>query len=95
MLHEEPITTEPESLLVFPCEFPIKAMGKFSATFEAQIIDIMRRHVPDLDETTITRRPSQGGNYLAITVTIQATSRAQLDAIYQELTACKDVLMAL
>lgn len=89
------MTTEPESLLVFPCEFPIKAMGKASATFEAQIISIMRRHVPDLDETTITCRPSQGGNYLAITVTIQATSRAQLDAIYQDLTACKDVLMAL
>ncbi len=89
------MTTEPESLLVFPCEFPIKVMGKSGVTFEAQIIDIMRRHVPDLDETTITRRPSQGGNYLAITVTIQATSRAQLDAIYQDLTACKDVLMAL
>ncbi len=89
------MTTEPESLLVFPCEFPIKAMGKFSAAFETQIIDIMRRHVPDLDEATITRRPSQGGNYLAITVTVQATSRAQLDAIYQDLTACKAVLMAL
>lgn len=94
-MSDSDITTEPESLLVFPCEFPIKAMGKSSATFEAQIIDIMRHHVPDLDETTITRRPSQGGNYLAITVTIQATSRAQLDAIYQDLTACKDVLMAL
>lgn len=95
MSHKEPMTTEPESLLVFPCEFPIKAMGKSSIAFEAQVIDIMRRHVPDLDETTITRRPSQGGNYLAITVTIQATSRAQLDAIYQDLTACKDVVMAL
>ena len=89
------MTTEAESPLVFPCEFPIKVMGKSSATFAAQIIDIMRRHVSDLDETTITRRPSQGGNYLAITVTIQATSRAQLDAIYQDLTACKAVLMAL
>ena len=89
------MTSEAESLLVFPCEFPIKVMGKCSATFEAQVIDIMRRHVPDLDETTITHRPSQGGNYLAITVTIQAASRAQLDAIYQDLTACKDVLMAL
>ncbi len=89
------MSAEPESLLEFPCEFPIKAMGKCSAVFEAQVIDIMRRHVPDLDETTITRRLSQGGNYLAITVTIQAASRAQLDAIYQDLTACKDVLMAL
>ena len=89
------MSTEPESLLVFPCEFPIKAMGKFSATFETQIIDIMRHHVPNLDEAAITRRPSQGGNYLALTVTIQATSRAQLDAIYQDLTTCKAVLMAL
>ena len=89
------MTAAPESLLIFPCEFPIKAMGKASTAFEMQVIDIMRRHVPDLDEAAITRRPSQGGHYLAITVTVQATSRAQLDAIYRDLTACKAVLMAL
>lgn len=88
-------TPEPESLLVFPCEFPIKVMGSASDTFEAQIVEIVCRHVPDLDKMAITRRASQGGNYLAITVTIQATSRTQLDAIYQDLTACKLVLMAL
>lgn len=89
------MTTEPESLLTFPCEFPIKAMGKASATFEAQVINIVRRHAPDLGDDAIARRPSQGGNYLAITLTLQATSRAQIDAIYQDLTACSEVLMAL
>ncbi len=86
---------EPESLLVFPCEFPIKVIGNASDTFEAQVLEIVCRHAPDMDKTAITRRSSQGGNYLAITVTLQATSRAQLDAIYQDLTACKLVLMAL
>ena len=92
---QTPPAVPAESLIVYPSQFPIKVMGKCSATFEAQVIDIMRRHVPDLDETTITHRPSQGGNYLAITVTIQAASRAQLDAIYQDLSNCKKVIMAL
>ncbi len=84
-----------ESPLKFPCEFPVKAMGLSGIDFEEHVLDIFRRHVPDLDETLISKRDSQAGKYVSITVTVQAKNRQQLDAIYQELTDSKHVVMAL
>jgi hypothetical protein len=79
----------------FPCRFPIKAMGRDDGDFEATVVAIVRRHTPDLGEGAVTTQPSRGGRYLSVTVTITATSRAQLDAIYADLTADALVLMAL
>lgn len=87
--------SETESLLEFPCQFAIKAMGKARDDFDAVVVEIVRRHVEDIREGAVTTRPSKGGNYTAVTVVIEATSRGQLDAIYLDLTACPDVLMAL
>lgn len=87
--------SETESLLEFPCQFAIKAMGKARDDFDAVVVEIVRRHVEDIREGAVTSRPSKGGNYTAVTVVIEATSRGQLDAIYLDLTACPDVLMAL
>lgn len=84
-----------ETLLEFPCQFPIKAMGKACDEFEIAVLEIFKRHVPDLAEDAIKQRPSGKGNYLAITVTINATSKAQLDAIYMDLTACEHVAMSI
>jgi uncharacterized protein len=83
-----------ETLLEFPCQFPIKAMGKNNLEFDLLVIEIVRRHVPE-NEKAVTTRPSKDGNYLAVTVLIQATSKQQLDAIYQDLTDHPQVLMAL
>ncbi|MCW9088735.1 MAG: DUF493 domain-containing protein [Gammaproteobacteria bacterium] len=87
--------SEQETLLEFPCQFPIKAMGRAGADFEAKIVTLVRKHVPDLGEGAVKTRDSQGGKYLSVTVTVTATSREQLDNIYRELTACEQVLMAL
>ncbi|WP_426992653.1 YbeD family protein [Methylomonas sp. CM2] len=87
--------SEADSLLEFPCQFAIKAMGKSRDDFDAIVVEIVRRHVEDIREGAVTSRPSKGGNYTAVTVVIEATSRSQLDAIYLDLTACPDVLMAL
>lgn len=84
-----------DSLLTFPCRFPIKAMGLDSDSFESLVVCIVNKHAPDFDRTSVERRSSQGGKYLSITITILATSRAQLDAIYQDLTDCEQVLVAL
>lgn len=84
-----------ETLLEFPCRFPIKAMGKSSAQFDLTVVEIVRRHVDDLHEGSVSSRPSKGGKYTSVTVVIEATSRAQLDAIYQDLTDHPEVLMAL
>ncbi len=87
--------TEPESPLKFPCEFPIKAMGKADCDLDITVVEIVRRHAPNLAEGAIKTRTSGQGNYLSVTVVVRATSRAQLDAIYQDLVDCDDVIMAL
>jgi uncharacterized protein len=87
--------SETETLLEFPCQFPIKAMGKSRDDFDVLVVEIIRRHVSDIREGAITMRPSKAGTYTSVTVIIEATSREQLDAIYQGLTDSPDVLMAL
>lgn len=86
---------ESDSPLQFPCTFPIKALGKTTPDLDILIVEIIRRHVDDLHEGAIKTRPSKGGNYLSVTVTIEAASQEQLNAIYQDLTDCPEVLMAL
>lgn len=78
---------EPPSALVFPTDFPIKIMGLNRLEFEPQIVSIVRTHAPDLDDTLVEVRQSRAGKYLSLTVTVRAHSRAQLDAIYMELTS--------
>lgn len=89
------MTDQEETLLEFPCRFPIKAMGRAAADFDSLVVEIVRQHVPDLQEGAVQTRCSSGGNYLSVTVTIEATSKAQLDAIYQALSDHERVLMSL
>lgn len=84
-----------ETLFEFPCEFPIKAMGKHSGELEITVIEIVSRHAPDTHNHKIKSKPSKDGNYLAVTVTIVATSKQQLDNIYQDLVDHPHVLYAL
>ncbi len=84
-----------ETLLEFPCQFPIKAMGKNNDTIEITIIEIVSRHAPEKHNHKVKLKPSKDGNYVSITVTIEATSKPQLDAIYQDLTDHPEVLYAL
>lgn len=84
-----------DTLLEFPCPFPIKVMGKAGEGFDLWVVEIVRRHAPDLGEGAVQTRPSSGGKYIAVTVTINAQSKAQIDAIYRELTGDPRVLMAL
>lgn len=84
-----------ESLLEFPCDFPIKAVGRARPDLDAIVYALVRPHAPDLGEGAIRCRSSRHGHYQSVTVTIRARSRAQLDAIYQALTACEHILMVL
>ncbi|MBL3588604.1 MAG: DUF493 domain-containing protein [gamma proteobacterium endosymbiont of Lamellibrachia anaximandri] len=86
---------ETETLLKFPCEFSIKAMGRAEPGFDLLVVEMIRNHVPDLHEGAVKLRPSKGGKWVSVTVTIQASSKAQLDAIYLDLTAHEKVVMAL
>jgi len=84
-----------ETLLEFPCDFPIKAMGKATSGFEAVALKIVRRHMADFRDEKMNIVASGKGNYLSATFVVHATSKAQLDALYRELTACDDLLMVL
>jgi uncharacterized protein len=76
-----------ETLLEFPCEFPIKIMGARVDDFAQAVVAVVQRHAPDFDPASVQMRPSSKGNYLALTCTIRAVSKAQLDALYRELSA--------
>jgi len=89
------MSEEHDSPLTFPCRFPIKAMGKSDCGLDLIVVEIIRKHVPDLSEGAVYHRDSAQGNYTSITVVVNATSRAQLDAIYQDLVDCEAVIMAL
>ena len=75
------------SLIDYPSEFPIKVMGAQVEGFVEAVVAVARRHDPLFDEARIELRPSRAGNYLGITITVTATSRAQLDALYAELSS--------
>ncbi len=89
------MTKQNETLLAFPCEFSIKAMGLSDPDFDALVVGLVRQHALDIPENAVRTRSSKGGKYLSVTVTITATSKAQLDAIYQSLTDHEQVLMSL
>lgn len=76
---------ELESLLAFPCDFPIKVMGQTQPGFAQAILGVVLRHAPDFDAATMEMRNSRQGKYLSLTVTVRATSREQLDDLYREL----------
>jgi hypothetical protein len=83
------------SLLDFPCDFPIKVMGRKAPGFAQFVTEIVRRHAPDFDPATVEMRPSRQGRYLSVTCVVRATSREQLDALYQELCDHPSVVMVL
>lgn len=75
-----------ESLFEFPCDFPIKVMGKSHPDFAETIVTVVRRFDATFDASRIATRASTGGNYIGLTVTVRAVSRDQLDDIYRALT---------
>lgn len=84
-----------DDLFDFPCEFPIKVMGLATPDFDLFVVEMIRKHCPDLTEGAVTTRPSRGGKYLSVTVMIMAQSRQQLENLYQELSRHERVIMVL
>jgi uncharacterized protein len=84
-----------ESLIVYPCAFPIKVMGAKVDGFVHAITLIAHEFDPVFDAATIELRESKGGNYLGITITVTATSREQLDELYRTLSTHPMVKMVL
>lgn len=80
-------TVRAKSLLTFPCRFPIKIMGANAQGFSQAIAELVKMHDPQFDEFSIEYRESKSGNYMGLTVTVNAQSQEQLDQIYHALTS--------
>lgn len=89
------MSAEPPSLIEYPCDFPLKIMGKTQAGFAQAVLAIVRAHAPDFDGATMEMKTSKKGKYLSITCTIRATSRQQLDDLYRALCDHPMVVMVL
>jgi putative lipoic acid-binding regulatory protein len=76
-----------QSLIEYPSQFPIKVMGANVAGFADAIAAVALQFDPQFDAATIEMRPSKGNNYLGLTITVTATSRAQLDELYRTLSS--------
>jgi putative lipoic acid-binding regulatory protein len=75
-----------QSLIEYPSAFPIKVMGAQVEGFEAAMVAVALHFDPGFDAATVERRPSSGGKYLGLTLTVTATSREQLDELYRTLS---------
>jgi uncharacterized protein len=89
------MSTSNESLLKFPCDLPIKVMGRNEPGFREAALKIVRAHYAQLEEDRIGEQTSREGAYLSLTITLPAQSREEVDAVFRELTASDDVLIVL
>lgn len=90
-----PDPAEPQTLLEFPCEFPLKVVGRREDGFAQAVSEIVQRHAEGFVPSTLEMRTSRNARFLSLTVTITARSRAQLDALYRELSGHPLVMMVL
>jgi len=84
-----------ETLIEFPCDFPIKVMGETRDDFAVSMVEIIRALVPEFDSSKVDMRASSGGRYISLTCTVYVTSKQQLDDIYRALTAHPEVKFVL
>lgn len=88
-------TQDEESLIEFPCDFPVKVMGAAIPEFHARIAEIAKKHDPDFNTEDTKIQHSKTGKYVSLTLNIHASDKPQLDALYNDFTSCELVLWAL
>ncbi len=79
----------------FPCDYPIKVMGRSTEDFESFVVDTMRKHAGEIEEVDVASKVSRNGKFTSVTVTIVATGKPQLDAIFADLQASGRVQLVL
>lgn len=84
-----------DSLLEFPCEFPLKVMGRKQAGFRELVLSLVETHAGPLEDRRVSERESRDSNFIALTLLLRVESQAQLDDIYRALSAHEQVLMVL
>lgn len=88
-------TGKDEKNMLYPCKFPLKAVGHNEEGFFETVMDVVSRHVPGLEEHHFSSRLSSGDKYISVSVTFIAESREQVDRLYVEMSENKKILMIL
>ena len=94
-MSESPTNNLTASLIEYPCEFPLKIFGRQQMGFAQAVLEVVNKHDPGFLAASMEMRASKNARYISLTCTIRATSREQLDAIYQELHDHPLVVMVL
>jgi len=89
------VQAKDETLLAFPCDFPIKMMGRDEPGFREAAVSLVEQHAGAISDDAIRTAMSRKGNFLSITITIKAKNQKQLDDIYRDLSKNEEVLVAL
>ncbi len=84
-----------DSIIEFPCDFPIKVIGKSSTRFSGLVLSIIRQHISDFLAESICSKKSGKGNYTSVTITVRVSSKNILDAIYKDLSSNPEIIMVL
>jgi len=87
------VSDSPESLLKFPTDVPVKVFGRNDEKFRHVALRIVRAHYGE--SHTVVEQPSKKDNYLSLTITVHAESRAQIDAMYGDLVASDEIIMVI
>ena len=85
----------PLDLLEYPAQFPLKVLGEKSEQFEEIVLQLVKARCPQAEYIEVSKRPSKGGKYIALTLTFTVYSRQQIEDIYQDLYHCEQVVMSL
>jgi putative lipoic acid-binding regulatory protein len=93
-MNQPPQSPEPPKIK-FPCDYPIKVVGDAAPDYKQFVLEIIKRHAPDVDEEKVSIRLSNNNNYYALTVYIRATGEAQIKMIFEELKISGRVKMVL
>jgi len=89
------VEEQQETLVEFPCDFMIKAMGKSNPQFHETVVSIVQQHDETFTAEKIVARESNKGTFVSVTFYVCVENKPQLDAIYQSLTDSEYVLWSM
>lgn len=92
---DKPDDSDDDSIMEFPCQFPIKVIGRDENDFRSLAVGLVQTHTGEIESLSITENVSRNGRFLSLTITVTAVSREQLDQIYESLSASPSILVAL
>jgi putative lipoic acid-binding regulatory protein len=86
--------SEDISLLEFPCEIQVKVFGETSDLFIFEVEKIFKSFY-GLGGYKVSQRDSANKKFMALSITVNAQSRDQIDEVYRHLAKCRHVKLAL